>query len=118
MFKKKSIDRKCKNCKLFDPQKEHCKIVVLFEGERKNIPMSPDDDCIYETEYFDPTKKAIETFSDDVKQVKFWVENEKGEKINGDGVVKIEYPEGFFGEKDPFDLEDDDEYQSFKSDLE
>lgn len=106
MFKKKQIERKCKNCKLFDPQKEHCKIVVLFEGKRTNVPMEPEDDCLYETEYFDPVLKVINTFSDDVKEVKFWVENESGEKTDGDGTVKIEYPEGFFGEEDPFDLKD------------
>lgn len=68
--------------------------------------MEPDDDCLYETEYFDPVLKVINTFSDDVKEVKFWVENESGEKTDGDGTVKIEYPEGFFGEEDPFDSED------------
>ena len=113
MFKKKPIERKCKNCKLFDPQEGICKIVVLFEGRRTNVPMEPEDTCMYEHEYFDPTTKAIETFSEDIKEVKFWVENEKGEKTAGDGTVKMEYPEGFFGEKDPFDLENDEEYKRF-----
>jgi hypothetical protein len=33
----------------------------------------------------------------DVKQVRWWTEDEKGQKTDGNGVVKIEYPEGFFG---------------------
>ena len=33
-----------------------------------------------------------------VEQVRWWVENpETGERTDGDGTVKIEYPEGFFG---------------------
>ena len=36
------------------------------------------------------------TIADEIKEVKFWVENEKGEKIDGNGIVKIEYPKGFF----------------------
>lgn len=111
MFKKKSIERKCKNCKLYNSSEEHCQIVVLFEGKRTHVPMDPDDDCIYEEEYFDPTTKAMENFTEDVKEVKFWVENENGEKINGDGTVKMEYPEGFFGDYDPF--ENDDEFNEF-----
>lgn len=34
-----------------------------------------------------------------VQQVRWWVEDEKGRPTAGDGTVKIEYPEGFFGEK-------------------
>lgn len=111
MLKKKSIERKCKNCKLFNAQEGHCQIVVLFEGKRTHVPMEPDDDCIYEESYFDPTTKAMENFSEDVKEVKFWVENEQGEKTAGDGVVKMEYPEGFFGDYDPF--EGDEEFKEF-----
>jgi hypothetical protein len=33
----------------------------------------------------------------EVKQVRWWVEDEKGKPTEGDGVVKIEYPEDFFG---------------------
>jgi hypothetical protein len=29
--------------------------------------------------------------------VKFWVEDKEGKKTSGEGTVKIEYPEGFFG---------------------
>jgi hypothetical protein len=30
----------------------------------------------------------------------------------------MEYPEGFFGDKDPFDLEKDEEYQRFVKEAE
>jgi len=59
-----------------------------------------------------------ENFTDDIKEVKFWVENEQGEKTAGDGIVKMEYPEGFFGEKDPFDLATDEEYQKYVKEVE
>jgi hypothetical protein len=95
---KKSIDKICGNCKLFNSEKGECCVVILHEGERIKLPMSASDNCFFEEEYFDPTTKALESFSQEIKQVKFWVENEKGEKTNKDGVVKIEYPEGFFGE--------------------
>ena len=97
---KKEIKRVCGNCKLYDVVNELCSIVVLHEGERIKVPMSEDDPCLYEMEYFDPTTKAIESFSEDIKEVKFWVENKDGEKIDGDGIVKMEYPEGFLGEED------------------
>lgn len=93
----KSIKKICGNCKLFDANKNQCSVVILHEGERVKIPVGVNDDCFFEEEYFDPTTKAIESFSKDLREVKFWVENEKGEKTNGNGIVKIEYPEGFFG---------------------
>ena len=98
-MKDKSIIKKiCGNCKLFDESKNQCCVVVLHEGQRIKIPVSAEDDCFFEKDYFDPTTKAMEKFSEEIKQVKFWVENENGEKTNQNGVVKIEYPEGFFGD--------------------
>jgi hypothetical protein len=35
-----------------------------------------------------------------VDQVRWWVENKEGKKIDGNGIVKIEYPENFFGNKE------------------
>lgn len=95
--KNKKIERICKNCRLFNENREVCSVIVLYEGDKINIPMDPNDTCMYESSYFDPTTKAMESFSEDIKEVKIWVENDKGEKVNGDGIVKIEYPDGFFG---------------------
>lgn len=94
----KNIKKICANCKLFDPSKSICSVVILHEGKRHKIPVEASDNCFFEGEYFDPTTNALEVFADEIKEVKFWVENQEGEKIKGDGVVKIEYPEGFFGE--------------------
>lgn len=96
----KQIERICKNCQLYDEGRGVCSVIVLHEGEKVNVPMSPNDLCLYEIGYFDPTTKAIENFTEDIKEVKLWVENDKGEKVAGDGIVKIEYPEGFFGHEE------------------
>jgi len=100
---KKKIEPICKNCRLYNPARGLCSVVILHEGERVNIPVDPTDQCFFEQQYFDPTTGAIEDFNE-IKQVKFWVENDKGQKTNKDGVVKIEYPEGFFGDKTVRDI--------------
>jgi len=87
------------NCKLYNSKAEECSVVVLHEGKRLKVPMWPEDRCMYESEYFDPTTKSMENFTDDIQEVKFWVENEKGDKVKGDGIVKIQYPKGFFGKE-------------------
>lgn len=97
MGTKKQIKKICNNCRLYNPEQHNCSVVILHEGQRHRIPVSPEDACFFEGEYFDPTTKAIDSFAAEIKEVKFWVENKDGEKIDGDGVVKIEYPEGFFG---------------------
>lgn len=99
MARKKEIQKVCKNCKLFNPSTSECSVVIIHEGQRCKLPVIAEEACFFEGMYFDPTTKAMESFSEDIKEVKFWVENEKGEKTNGDGVVKIEYPEGFFGDE-------------------
>lgn len=96
--KKRQIERICKNCKLFDPKKSECAIVVLHEGRRHRLPVLAQDPCFFEEAYFDPKADFPEDFVEDIKEVKFWVENEKGEKTKGNGVVKMEYPEGFFAD--------------------
>ena len=97
--KKKHIEKICKNCKLFNPRDKECAVVVLHEGERLHLPVDAEDSCFFEEEFFDPTTKAMENFADDLKEVKFWVENENGDKVGGEGIVKMEYPEGFLGEQ-------------------
>lgn len=109
MSRKKTVERICRNCRLYDEGRGVCSVIVLYEGEKLNVPMDPKDACLYETEYFDPTTKAIESFAEDIKEVKLWVENEKGEKVAGDGIVKIEYPEGFFGKDQDDEIIDADQ---------
>lgn len=95
---RRSISKICKNCKLFDLNKSECSILILHEGKKIRLPVDANDSCFYEGEYFDPISNIQENFAHDVKQVRIWVEDEKGEKTNENGTVKIEYPEGFFGE--------------------
>lgn len=94
--KQKQIERICQNCKLYNPQREHCSVVVMHEGQRFNLPVDPQDTCFYEDNYFDPTTKAMEDFAGEIQEVKFWVEDENGQRTNQNGTVKIEYPDGFF----------------------
>lgn len=96
--KKKQIERICKNCKLYNPDKGECSVVVLHEGSRYKLPVLAEDPCFFEGIYFDPTTKAMEDFAGDIQQVRFWVENKDGEKTDKNGVVKMEYPEGFLGD--------------------
>jgi hypothetical protein len=99
---------------LFDPKKSECAIVVLHEGQRLHLPVLAADPCFFEGEYFDPNTENTEDFVDGIQEVKFWVENEKGEKVKGQGTVKMEYPEGFFpaGADELFgDLDDVDIYR-------
>ncbi len=92
------IESKCKNCKLFDPKNSRCNVIVLHEGEKYNLPVDPNDECFFENEFIATDTEKFK-MSNEIKEVKFWVEDPKtGEKIDGDGVVKIEYPStGFFG---------------------
>ena len=103
--KTKEIERICKNCKLFDPANRRCAVVVLHEGQRVRVPVDAEDPCFFEGVYFDPSTKAMEDFAGDIKEVKFWVENERGEKTDKNGAVKIEYPEDFFGNEKLFDVD-------------
>jgi hypothetical protein len=94
---KPQIERVCGNCKLYDPQSSQCKVTVLFEGKRINLPVLPNEPCFFEEDYFDEKTGAADNFVDDLQEVKFWVENDKGEKTGGDGTVKMECPEDYFG---------------------
>jgi hypothetical protein len=80
---------------LFDPVKSECKVVILLEGKRVNIPVDPKDNCFFEQKYFDPITNQEEDFNE-IKEVKFWAEDEQGNKTDK-GIVKMEYPEEFFG---------------------
>ena len=100
----------CKNCRLYNPNKGECGVIILYEGERHNLPVYPDDHCFFENKFI--AKRPLfnkesgelkgyktEIFKTSIQEVKFWVEDEDGQKTKGDGNVKIEYPEGFFGDE-------------------
>ncbi len=84
--KKKKIEPKCKNCLLYNREEGICKVAILVNGEQIHLPVFPEDDC------------HMDQLGIPVEQVRWWVEDPKTRKpTQGDGVVKIEYPEGFFG---------------------
>lgn len=89
------VERICRTCKLFDPTKNECRVTILHEGEKINIPVDPQDPCFFEQKVINPDTKQEEDFNE-IQEVKMWVENDKGEK-DVKGKVKIEYPTNFFG---------------------
>lgn len=83
----KEIEKKCKNCLLYDRAKGQCKVAILINGEEIHMPVSPEDNC------------HMDELNIPVEQVRWWVEDPKtGLPTDGKGKVKIEYPENFFGE--------------------
>lgn len=77
---------KCKECRLFDKPNGICKISILLDGKKYNMPVDGEDSC-----------HMIE-LDIPVEQVRWWVEDPtNGEQTNKNGIVKIEYPENFFG---------------------
>lgn len=85
--KKKNIQKICNNCLLYDRKEGKCKVAVLVDGNEYHMPVTPGDRC-----HFD--ELGIE-----IKQVRWWVEDEKGNPTDQDGVVKMEYPSDFFGKE-------------------
>lgn len=89
----------CKNCLLYNFEKRHCSVVVIHEGTRMNPPTEPEDHCIFEDQYRSINDdKKVEIWSPEVQQVRMWVEDPVTGKPAENGVVKIEYPVGFFCE--------------------
>ncbi len=74
---------------LYDRAKGTCKVAILVEGEQIHMPVFPNDNC------------HMEELGIEVEQVRWYVEDGSGKPAKR-GTVKIEYPEGFFGEGQPF----------------
>jgi hypothetical protein len=82
----KKIKNNCGNCLLYNGEKKECKVAILIEGNEFHMPVSPKDKC------------HMDELGIPVQQVRWWVEDKDGNPSEN-GVVKIEYPVGFFGEK-------------------
>lgn len=89
MDSKKNIEKICNNCLLYNREKGECKVAILIEGQDRHLPVLPYDKCHYDD-------LGIE-----IKQVRWWVEDKNGKPTDGNGTVKIEYPDGFFGKEIP-----------------
>jgi len=76
------MEKICKNCLLFDKEKQNCRVAILIEGKKYNLPVFPNDKC-----HLDELKIPVE-------QVRWYEEETKDKKV-----VKIEYPERLFPEE-------------------
>lgn len=74
----------CKNCLLYNREKNECKVAILISGKKFHLPVSPDDKC-----HFDEMKIPVE-------QVRWWVEDPETGQPAEKGIVKMEYPENLF----------------------
>jgi hypothetical protein len=92
MFWKKSKKLKevCKNCLLYNAAKKECRVAVLHEGQKYNIPVDPDDACFFGNKFTANNEEF--TMTDEIKEIKMWVEDKDGKRTDGNGIVKIEYP--------------------------
>lgn len=77
---------KCKNCLLYERKNGTCKVAILHEGKEYHMPVFPEDKC------------HMDELGIPVEQVRWFVEDKDGNPTDGNGKVKFEYPEGFFGE--------------------
>ena len=87
MAKKKEIEKICGNCLLYNNEKKECKVAVLIEGQEYHMPVLTRDKC------------HLDELNIPVNQDRWWVEDENGNKIDGNGIVKVEYPTEFFGQE-------------------
>ena len=87
MKNRKNIEPKCKNCLLYKPKSGLCGVAVLIEGKKYNMPVDAEDHC------------HMDELGIPVEQARWWVEDEHGKPTDGNGVVKMEYPDGFFGKE-------------------
>jgi hypothetical protein len=81
---KKPIEKICNNCMLYNRNNGTCKVAVLIEGKEYHMPVDPGDSC------------HLEALNIEIKQVRWWVEDEKGNPTDGNGIVKMECPEDFY----------------------
>ena len=79
-----SPEKKCNSCLCYDRETGFCQVNILINDKKLKLPVFPDDSCHYIS------------LGVSVEQIRLWEE----EKQNGEKVVKIEYPVGFFGSDD------------------
>jgi hypothetical protein len=87
----KEIEKICNNCLLYNRQNSTCKVAALIDGKEYHMPVDPGDKC------------HMDELGIEIKQVRWWVEDKEGNPVDGDGVVKIEYPDDFFGKEKEVD---------------
>jgi hypothetical protein len=94
------MEAKCKNCRLFNRESSKCGVAILYEGKQIHLPVDSNDDCFFENQFLAIDEKGnVEKFKAEVQSVKWYCVDPKTNKPAENGVVKIEYPEGFFGKE-------------------
>lgn len=77
---------RCGNCLLFNKNNQTCNVAILIEGKKYHMPVDAKDKC------------HMDELGIPVEQVRWWIEDPNtGKQIEKNGVVKIEYPDNFFG---------------------
>lgn len=101
MFKRK-LKPICKNCVLYSPNEGVCKVAILHEGEKINIPVDASDPCFFKDQFVAVKKDGeTEMFRPEIEQVRWWIEDPKtGKQTDKNGVVKMQYPKNFFGSEE------------------
>lgn len=94
----------CGSCGLFNRANNTCRVNILMNGSKINIPCDPEDQCFFMEEFEMPDGKK-ERLVDDIQQVRMWVEDPVTGKQADKGVVRIEYPDGFFGKESPGEVQ-------------
>ncbi len=80
----KEIEKICNNCRLYNREKGNCRVAIFMNGTEFHMPVDPEDGC------------HMEELGIEIKQIRWWVEDEKGTPTEGNGTVKMEYPEDLF----------------------
>jgi hypothetical protein len=80
----KPVEPICNNCLCYDRSRGECKVVVFINGNRFRLPVFPGDHC------------HMDELGIEVKEVRWWVEDENNKPTKGNGTVKIEYPKDSF----------------------
>lgn len=92
----KQVEPTCQNCLLYHRAKGECKVAILVNGQEYHMPVFPNDRC------------HMDELGIPVEQVRWFVTDPKtGKQTSGNGVVQIEYPEGFFGKPKAGESEDE-----------
>jgi len=82
----KNVERVCKNCKLYNPVEEVCSVAIVYEGERYELPVKPNDSCHWE-------RLDREVNKDIDREIRFLDKESKiyfKEKLEGEKEVPIE----------------------------
>jgi len=74
----KTIERVCRNCRLYNPTEGTCQVTVLHEGERYELPVQPNDRCHWEAAEAAVSRQFGERVEVPIQQVRMWSDGTNG----------------------------------------